>query len=110
MLQSREPNEEVKCFLCSARFGFSTVGTGALDSHTRGKRDDNLVKSQTSTIDSFFMKKEKMSSTLFQSKAISSTRITLSFSTLNGEKNVSRPISCEEQNASSSECHTIIFV
>ena len=56
------------------------------------------------------MKKEKMSSTLFQSKAISITRITLSFSTLNGEKNVSRPTSCEEQNVSSSKCHTIIFV
>ena len=59
MLQSREPNEEVKCFLCSVRFGLSTVGTSALDSHTRGKRDDDLVKSQTSTIESFFYEERK---------------------------------------------------
>ena len=40
-----QADEEAKSILCFVTFGLSTMGTGALDSHTRGKKHDDWVKS-----------------------------------------------------------------
>ena len=75
-------NEVAKWMLCSVIFGLSTIGPGALDSHAKGKKHNELVKSRTSAVDSYFYREQKdkpQSTNLFQSKLILSTTIILSF-------------------------------
>ena len=43
-LQRGQTNEEAKCILCSVTLGLWAVGSGALDSHAKGKKQNDLLK------------------------------------------------------------------
>ena len=89
------------------------MGSGALDSHAKGKKHGDLVKSGTSAVDSYFYKKEKdktKSTNLFQSKSTLSRTITSSFSASSTETNVACSTSYKDQITALTKGHTDNFL